>query len=432
MSSWHGPEHGASRDPVPGTRRATSSNIFPELRTLGLRPLRAAVSVVPSGDAPSTNSIQYTLAKKLHSTVELCFDFDLVFQVQRKIIDIEVLATDYEQPQPSEDMAMHDISDEQRRETPGFINFIWLEITEKCNLQCSHCYADSGPSGSLEGTMSYEDWIDVIDEAAALGCTGVQFIGGEPTLHPHFKDLISHARSQKFALIEVFTNATRLDKKLVKFLAESGVQVATSFYSEQAATHEKITRGKGSWNRTVQGISNTLAAKIPLRVGIIQTPSNQTDIEDTISFLQGLGVAQVGKDRQRKIGRGGTAADRKSETEDYGELCGQCAKQRLCVTSKGDVFPCVFSRKTLLGSAKDGLENLAKGAKLAHFKSQMNSIGEQKQAYDPCYPNADCGPKTCLPQVQCNPNTFCSPDRSCQPQYVGADFENFLAADGKN
>ena len=69
------------------------------------------------------------------------------------------------------------------------VSFLWLEVTSKCNLYCVHCYADSGPSamGDRVGTTR---WLSLIDEAAALGIKAVQFIGGEPLLHPDIVPLI--------------------------------------------------------------------------------------------------------------------------------------------------------------------------------------------------------------------------------------------------
>jgi MoaA/NifB/PqqE/SkfB family radical SAM enzyme len=43
------------------------------------------------------------------------------------------------------------------------LNFVWLEITGKCQLSCEHCYAASGPHGS-HGTMDADDWRRVIDQ----------------------------------------------------------------------------------------------------------------------------------------------------------------------------------------------------------------------------------------------------------------------------
>ena len=60
------------------------------------------------------------------------------------------------------------------------LNFVWLEITGKCQLECLHCYAESGPGGT-HGAMTAANWRRVIDECADLGVEMVQFIGGEPT-----------------------------------------------------------------------------------------------------------------------------------------------------------------------------------------------------------------------------------------------------------
>jgi MoaA/NifB/PqqE/SkfB family radical SAM enzyme len=64
------------------------------------------------------------------------------------------------------------------------IRFLWLEITGKCQLECVHCYADSGPDGD-HGTMSTADWLHVLNQARELGIRAVQFIGGEPSRRLH-------------------------------------------------------------------------------------------------------------------------------------------------------------------------------------------------------------------------------------------------------
>jgi MoaA/NifB/PqqE/SkfB family radical SAM enzyme len=201
------------------------------------------------------------------------------------------------------------------------LRFLWLEITAKCNLFCSHCYAESGPQGELYGDMTYGAWTRVIDEAAGLGCRGVQFIGGEPTMHPRLDDLVDHANHRGFAFIEVFTNATRLGKELLGCFQRGGVHVATSFYSDDPAVHEHVTQGKGSWERTVRGIESVLAAGLPLRVGVIETERNRGHGPRAVEFLKALGVREVRMDRERGVGRG-TLILLGGRGERYEELCG--------------------------------------------------------------------------------------------------------------
>ena len=69
---------------------------------------------------------------------------------------------------------------------------------------------DAGVAAPLQGRMSQDDWLAAIDEALDLGASAIQFIGGEPTLHPHFRWLLDHVGRAKVRLVEVYTNATRL------------------------------------------------------------------------------------------------------------------------------------------------------------------------------------------------------------------------------
>jgi MoaA/NifB/PqqE/SkfB family radical SAM enzyme len=63
-----------------------------------------------------------------------------------------------------------------------------MDLTRQYQLNCTHCYNGSGPGGG-HGTMSREDWSKVLHQAATGGVRNVQFIGGEPTMHPDFAGL---------------------------------------------------------------------------------------------------------------------------------------------------------------------------------------------------------------------------------------------------
>ncbi|AKZ53312.1 putative Fe-S oxidoreductase [Streptomyces ambofaciens ATCC 23877] len=71
--------------------------------------------------------------------------------------------------------------------------FLELEITGKCQLTCpSLCYAKAGPAAG-HGSMTTDDWKLLISEAAGIGVEKVQFIDGEPTMHPGFEALVHRA-----------------------------------------------------------------------------------------------------------------------------------------------------------------------------------------------------------------------------------------------
>lgn len=297
---------------------------------------------------------------------------------------------------------------------PAGLSFLWLEITGKCNLECVHCYANSGPWRNLLGHMGSKEWFKVITDSARLGCQQLQFIGGEPTLHPDLPQMIRVASQHGYSFIEVFTNATHIGESLLRTFLDHRVNMATSFYSDDSETHDAITGHRGSFNRTVQTLRRVQAEGLPVRVGIIETRANAGHGERAIQFLNNLGITNIKVDVQRGVGRGADVAVR---SHPMSQLCGECWKGKLCVTSTGTAYPCVFSRFADLGNAKAGIDAIVASTALATFRSELrryeeesgilridNSVAElDSQIKAGCNPNcAPCGPEV-YPIQECTP-----------------------------
>jgi len=214
--------------------------------------------------------------------------------------------------------------------------------------------------------MRIADWCRAMEQARAVGCKRLQFIGGEPTVHEGLTELIEHAKSVGFGFCEVFTNATLLSDDLVDTFKRHRVRVATSFYSSDPGTHDRITAQAGSFDKTVEGIKSLVQNRIPVRAGVILLDENATHLRKAKKLLRELGVRWIGKDEVRGVGRG-LRYMRGAKHEH--ELCGQCWKRKLCITSSGDVYPCVFSRDTPVGNfLTDGIHSILNVGQLHTFR----------------------------------------------------------------
>ncbi|PWW64179.1 radical SAM protein [Actinokineospora spheciospongiae] len=288
------------------------------------------------------------------------------------------------------------------------LSFMWLEITGKCQLQCTHCYAESGPGGT-DGAMVPADWKSVIDQAAGLGVEMVQFIGGEPTLHRSLPDLVDRAVGLGLR-VEVFSNLVHVTPHLWDVFAQPGVQLATSYYSDQAGEHERITKGRGSHKRTQDNIVEALRRSIPLRVGVIDLGDGQR-VDQARAELAALGVdGEVRVDRLRGVGRGVRAA-----APDTSQLCGGCARGKVAVAADGSVWPCVFSRWLPVGNVRvDPLVEILNGRAMLDTEAILAEQFSSGPVF-PCVPNMcdpQCGP-SCSPA--CSPANNCTPVGACVP-----------------
>lgn len=291
------------------------------------------------------------------------------------------------------------------------LDFLWLELTNQCNLKCVHCYAESGPTSGTGDLLSTEDYENIITEAYKIGCRRIQFIGGEPTLNRDLSMLIKLAAETGYSFIEVFTNLTRLTEDLIACFKLYGVHVATSVHASLPETHDQITQTRGSFDKTTLNLRKLLDAGIPLRAGLIEMAENVGQTESTLQFLNELGIENAGTDRLRHFGRG--ASDTKCNMS---ELCGNCAGNTLCVGPDGMVSPCIMSKYWAIGSVLDTpLVELVKSQRLSDLRNEIyNSVVEPRIKEGGEIIGA-CTPQTCGPYSQCPPSTGCSPWQSCYP-----------------
>ncbi|GAA4104169.1 radical SAM/SPASM domain-containing protein [Actinomadura miaoliensis] len=267
---------------------------------------------------------------------------------------------------------------------------LWLDLTRKCQLSCSHCYNSSGPTGD-HGTMTGEDWTRVLDQAAACGVERIQLIGGEPTLHPHAVQLVDHALSLGLH-VEIFSNLVAVSASWWRTFQQPGVSLATSYYSDQADQHNAIT-GRPTHARTRANIRRAVSRGIPIRVGIVDTGDGQR-VDEARRALEVIGVGSIRVDRVRSFGRasGGQAPDAAA-------LCGRCGSGKASIGPDGAVSPCVMSAWMSVGNVHDqALADILGGAVMAEATATIRTVA---QSDDGCDPDDECSPGT--PLSGCNP-----------------------------
>lgn len=88
-----------------------------------------------------------------------------------------------------------------------------IEITDRCNLTCPTCYAESSPHfGNHRSLSEVKAMLDVIVENEGKPDV-VQISGGEPTIHPHFFEILDEAKKRPIKHLMVNTNGIRLAKE---------------------------------------------------------------------------------------------------------------------------------------------------------------------------------------------------------------------------
>lgn len=305
------------------------------------------------------------------------------------------------------------------------LDFLWLELTNRCNLQCVHCYTESHPGRNDRDILTRQDYESIMARAYELGCRKIQFIGGEPQLNRDFKSLLRRARETGYEFVEVFSNLTLLDDQTLEYTADNQVCFATSVYSDDPAAHDAVTKVRSSHARTVRNLKKLIARGSVTRAAIIIIDQKDEEIERTKRFLEDLGVGSVRISAVREFGRGEQILEQNAQLSG---LCGHCWKGKLAVAPDGVVYPCVMARQWSVGNIfQDSLSEIVKSKALEDIRRTIfDSVWLPKvqgpintDARDPrCHPDCSecCEPDGC-PETPCAPGCcpqVCIPD-ACGP-----------------
>jgi radical SAM protein with 4Fe4S-binding SPASM domain len=140
---------------------------------------------------------------------------------------------------------------------------VW-SVTQRCNLHCGHCYADSHDR-EYAGELSSAEGRRLLEDLAAFGVPTVLFSGGEPLLRPDLLELASLARQLGMRTV-LSTNGTRIDDRLAGELAEAGFSYVGISLDGIGALNDRLRGSRGAFEAALAGIR--AARDAGLRTGI--------------------------------------------------------------------------------------------------------------------------------------------------------------------
>jgi radical SAM protein with 4Fe4S-binding SPASM domain len=151
-----------------------------------------------------------------------------------------------------------------------------VQITERCNLHCAHCFVSATKDGDTMELGDVER--HVVPQLARARVTRITLTGGEPFAHP---DPIGVARLFREAGMSVgfCTNATLTGAGQIDALvALGGVHVNVSLDGFAESSHGRFRGNRASFQTTVATVRQLATAG--LLQGLLCTPNNLADEEE--------------------------------------------------------------------------------------------------------------------------------------------------------
>ena len=169
---------------------------------------------------------------------------------------------------------------------------VQIDITPRCNSECIYCFSSHRMNGKEE--LTTKQIFKILDDLKNLETWVVVISGGEPFLRDDIFEILDYIEKLDISFW-ILTNAILIDENIAKFLSKykNLCMVQVSFDS-CISEHHEIHRGrKDIFDKTVNGIKSLINYGIIPEIEMVVSKVNINDIEDSVEFLNHLGIKRV-------------------------------------------------------------------------------------------------------------------------------------------
>ena len=161
-----------------------------------------------------------------------------------------------------------------------------IAVTAKCNLNCVHCYV----AEQDEPELTTQEIKSVLSQLANLGCLFLTITGGELFTRKDIFEILEYAKENKFC-VTLLTNGTLIEKDDIKFLKYLQIKaIGISLYGNDAESHDRITRKKGSFIKIMRTIEELCKEKFNFYVKYILMDCNWQGFRGIATTFQKKGI----------------------------------------------------------------------------------------------------------------------------------------------
>jgi radical SAM protein with 4Fe4S-binding SPASM domain len=179
----------------------------------------------------------------------------------------------------------------------GTPRFLQVEVSSRCNLECSHCLRPRLRSPRRSGEMAMDTFERVCEEFPRLDVLTLHGLG-EPLLNSDLPEMVrSYRATNPFTRIGMSTNGLLLEGELLREVVSCGFyEIGISLDAATAQTYESV-RGSREFEHVVSNIGELVAARagrLPrVALAFVVLPANWAEMTRAVELGMRLGVDQV-------------------------------------------------------------------------------------------------------------------------------------------
>lgn len=167
-----------------------------------------------------------------------------------------------------------------------------LMITGKCNLNCLHCF-NAKDNAPLNTELSYEQVLNILDQAKEIGVHAFTITGGEPLVHRNFLDIIKAIYERDMFVFELNTNGLLINQKMLDVFKEIGCRPLIKISFDGIGYHNWIRQHPKAEELTIKAIKLCVKNGFRVKAQVQVNRKNVDVMMETAKMLNEIGVDEM-------------------------------------------------------------------------------------------------------------------------------------------
>ena len=173
-----------------------------------------------------------------------------------------------------------------------YVRQIDWAVTDRCNYNCRHCF-HAVDNTTHRNEFSLEEAMRFLDEVRECGIRALRLTGGEPTLHPRFREIVTGMRERGLFLNTLVTNGSRITPEFLAFLKERHPEVIILLSFDGIGWHDWMRQHPGSEEKTLEAIRLSREAGLKVYINANVHRKNADGMFATVEKLVSLGADRI-------------------------------------------------------------------------------------------------------------------------------------------
>lgn len=170
----------------------------------------------------------------------------------------------------------------------GFPLTAAFELLPVCNLSCKMCYVRKSMKEVQQagGLKDGKWWLEKAKEASSYGLLFPLLTGGEPFLHPDFRQILTGMQDMGMQ-VSINSNATLIDRETAKWLGNHVPnRINITLYGASEKTYENLCGDGNAYKKVCDAVQWLKEYQVPVKFNTSITPQNVQDLEEMIRFAK--------------------------------------------------------------------------------------------------------------------------------------------------